>query len=389
MQSRQFLPPYLLLGLAIFSMFFGAGNVIYPMDLGVHAGATPSAWFGFILTAIGAPLLGLYAVLLSKGDLFKLFDQTGIKGATIWIMILILALGPIGATPRCVLLAYQALKAIMPNLSLPLFTSILGLALLYVCLKRTQAFAILGKWLSPILLILLLWIAGLSITSAQTASATDGHLLQGLQQGYQTMDLLASLLFAVTLIHFIKHMGLKDDEAKTTYLKAALIGAGLLCFVYLCLGLAASKYAVQLSNLSKDLYLNAISLQTLGSIGSQIACSIIFLACVTTIVALMIACTENAILVAHRINPKWHIAYGPLMAIALLLTMIVANLGFDKVSEYISLIVTITYPVYIMIALCQILHVRFKIKRINSLVYATFMIALVYYAYEHHFFLIT
>lgn len=366
-------PPYLILGLAIFSMFFGAGNVIYPMELGVHAGASTDAWLGFILTAIGAPLLGLYSVQLCNGNLFKLFENTKIKGATIWISILILALGPVGATPRCVILSHQALGAIFPGMSLTTYTLLLGAFLWIICLKRFAAFQLLGKYLSPTLLILLISIAVISFTSTSSSMEYRGSFFAGLNNGYQTMDLLASLLFAVTIWQIVNQFKLDRDKSRTTYLYASVIGAALLAIVYLCLGLAASKHATYLQPISKDMYLNTLALLTLGDVGSKLACLVIFLACLTTIVALVITCTDNALVILNKYPVKFRLSYGACISAMLLLTMIFANLGFELISSAISMIVTITYPVYIMIALCHILHCKLNFKWVNVFVYSALL----------------
>ncbi len=376
MTNRTLLPPYITLGLAIFSMFFGAGNVIYPMDLGVTAGASTDAWLGFILTAIGAPLLGLYAVLLAKGNLFKVFESAGIKGASLWIMILICALGPIGATPRCVILSYQALHAVIPTIPLGLYSALLGLSLLLICLKRFAAFGLLGKYLSPTLLCLLIGIALVSFTTITPPIEYRGDLFSGVASGYQTMDLLASLLFGVTIWQTVKQSNIRPGKANKTYVYAAMIGAALLAVVYLCLGIAASKHAHTLTPLSKELYLNALAMATLGSIGSKIACLVIFLACVTTIVALIITCTDSALQVANKSQGKFNFSYTYGITTMLLLTMLTANLGFDKVSHAISIIVTVTYPVYIMVALCYILNKKFNFQWVNVLVYGSLVAAL-------------
>lgn len=368
------IPPFIILGLAIFSMFFGAGNVIYPMDLGVHAGASTDAWLGFILTAIGAPLLGLYSVQLSRGNLFEVFESTKIKGAALWITILILALGPIGATPRCMILSYQALSAIVPATNLLVYTLLLGVFLLFICLKRFAAFNLLGKYLSPVLLILLISIAVISFTNDTPPMDYRGGFFAGLTNGYETMDLLASLLFAVTIWQIVAQFKLSKAQAKTTYLYASILGASLLAFVYLCLGIAASKHATFLAPISKDMYLNTLAMLTLGEVGSKLACLIIFLACVTTIVALLITCTDSALMIINRSKPR--ISYAWCITIMLGLTIFFANLGFDRISSAISWIVTITYPVYIMIALCHILHKKFNFKWINVFVYTALVGAL-------------
>ncbi len=370
MRQQSIFPPYLILGFAIFSMFFGAGNVIYPMALGVHSGLSALAWIGFMLTAIGAPLLGLFAILQSEGQLQKIFTDIDLKGASFWMLILVLALGPIGATPRCVLLSYQAFYAIFPWISLPLFTMILGMLLYFLCLHRGSALAILGKFLSPALLVLLLTIASLSIFYFSPGPEQKSNIFDGLQQGYQTMDLLASLLFGVTIWRVTKHFGVSSSNIYSTYLKASLIGAGLLALVYFCLGFAAHAQSGSLLPVSQDLYLNTLSAATLGTLGAKISSLIIFLACMTTIVALIITCTDTLMTgIIKTENKKYSGHYKIYLGAMLTLTMLCSNLGFEKISHVINFCVTYTYPFYILIAASYLIRNKIKLQWANQILY--------------------
>lgn len=334
----------MILGFAIFSMFFGAGNVIYPIELGVK-GFSVTSWFAFMLTAIGAPLMGLYALILAKGDLNQVFSLIGKKGAYIASALLILALGPLGAMPRCVLLAHQAFVGGLFDVSLTAFTIGLAGILFAIGLKPLRALTLLGQVLSPLLFCLILLVTVLSLKGEVSTSPELGSFYGGLVQGYQTMDLLASLLFGATLWHVVSQFEHQSAQRERITLAASGIGALLLAFVYFGLALSASCQAQELSSLTGDLYLRKMAFLALGSAGGRMACLILFLACFTTLIALMMTCVDQSLKATKDPSPM----KVKLVVMAfLLITMFVANLGFERLSSIIQWLVSWAYPLYIM-----------------------------------------
>lgn len=380
-------PTAIPLGFAIFSMFFGAGNVIYPISVGIDAGTQPLvAFMGFLITGIGAPLLGLYAVFYCHGDLKTFFSNLKYQPAAIWILILILALGPIGATPRCMLLAYQSYKVFFPNASLLAFTFGLGIIIYALSLKKTTALMLLGKVLSPLLLLLISIIIGASLLQSSTIAETHYTNIElfsmGFSEGYQTMDMLAALLFSITIWQLSYQT---NKTASSMYLRSILIGGTLLGLTYLGLGLSAQAHLDILSSVSKDQYLNVIAHTALGSLGGKIAALIVCLACITTIIALLLACTDA--LLQLRIKNKQQTnqpskQYFIYLGIMMLITIIMSNLGFDNVSAIISIIVTLTYPMLIVLAICHLLkkHIPWRITQYS--VYFTLLMTVLYQSYH-------
>ena len=142
-------------GLAMFSMFFGAGNVVFPLGLGQYAkDHNFYAILGLLITAVGVPFLGLIAVILFNGDYKKFFERIGAIPGFIVTAIILGLIGPFGAIPRCIVLSFATMKPYLPDyFTLPWFSFISCLIIFLFTIKRQSIVAILGYVLTPILLV--------------------------------------------------------------------------------------------------------------------------------------------------------------------------------------------------------------------------------------------
>ncbi|MBS0286342.1 MAG: branched-chain amino acid transport system II carrier protein, partial [Proteobacteria bacterium] len=144
-------------GIAIFSMFFGSGNVVFPLLLGTLTGDHITwALIGLTITAVGAPLLGLLGSVLFEGDCKQFFYRIGAVPGYLVVIFLLALLGPVGVMPRCFIVSYGAVQPYFPGLSLPVFSAIAGLITLLMLAKRNFILPILGFFLSPLLILTLL-----------------------------------------------------------------------------------------------------------------------------------------------------------------------------------------------------------------------------------------
>ena len=188
----------LSIAVAIFSMFFGAGNAIFPLIVGRESqNQFIWAFIGLFLTAIGGPLLGLTTATLFKGEFKTFFFRAGKAPGVILVFISLALLGPFAVMPRCVTVAYAALTPFFTNLPLALFALIFSILAMISCWKRRFLLPILGYVLSPLLILCLLIIilqSALSPNSIQTSTLTfSSAFTLGLHTGYDTMDLIASI----------------------------------------------------------------------------------------------------------------------------------------------------------------------------------------------------
>ena len=178
-----------LYGFSIFSMFFGSGNLVFPLMVGVNNSDNWLAGFlGFFCTGIILPFLGLFVIKLHRGNYKSFFGEAGsIAKFTIPLFTLSL-LGAFGVIPRCIAVAHGGLEFLYKDISLLLFSIIFCIACYIICLNEKWMFSILGKFLTPILLLFLTILIILGIYEGETINAdisvTSTNFLVGFYQGY-------------------------------------------------------------------------------------------------------------------------------------------------------------------------------------------------------------
>ena len=232
-------------GLALFSMFFGAGDLLWPLILGGASGDRNFfAMLGLLITGVSLPLLGLISMMLFEGDYRAFFGRIGKIPAIVLIFIVQAILGPLGSIPRLITLSYATLKIYLPeNLTLVGFSLIACLIVLAFTVRPQKVISILGLILTPFLLLTLGAILILGFISHPDALPIDmlnfDAFKNGLKVGYNTLDLIASFIFApLVMSHFIVQNPKEDPQTarKTMFkkmIKASFLAAGLLSTMYI------------------------------------------------------------------------------------------------------------------------------------------------------------
>ncbi len=360
-------------------MFFGAGNVIFPLMMGVSSGEFFSfGLLGLIITAVGGPLLGLLSSILFRGETRDFFCRTG-KIPGLFLIYLVLALiGPFAGLPRCVIVSYSAMSSLLPHIGLPLFAvAFCGLALL-ACLKHSQTLNILGYILSPVLLICLGaiilqgWLSpGDILPTTLTPKETFS---MGLLTGYDTLDLVAALFFGPTIWHLLrvqlqeeKHVDPPAPKLFRAATLSACIGGGLLSLVYLGLSFAANHQGAVLGGVPPAELMSVLAYQTLGPIGGALANLAIGMACFTTVIALIISVVQ----VIRKEIPKPWLTENKLTWGTICVTAVFAMLGFDSLMYLIHPVVAFVYPAIIAMTLCNIAYKLWGWPMVKVPFYAT------------------
>lgn len=344
-------------GLALFAMFFGAGNLVFPLSIGVHTGQhLLSGWLGFILAGVGLPFLGVFAISLYEGNYWAFFNTIGKFLSFLIITFLILIIGPLFGTPRTEDITYGSLAPFLPHGLHNSIFSVIYFSLIFVLsYKHRWVVDIIGRFISPVKLIafITLIIASLLTASAllptpHSASYTLGHALS---TGYGTMDLLAAFFFCnvayKTIVHKCNAIGIEDQRAimKVT-LKACLIGASLITLIYTGFMLSANHHAAALQHVATPNLINHLSTLVMGNFGSLFVCLCVSLACIATAVALVTASTNFFHKAVFRRK------FPRLICLLMVLTAmyLMSILGFDKIMAIALPILNILYPC--LIALC-------------------------------------
>ncbi len=374
-------------GIAIFSMFFGAGNVVFPLLLGQVTGhQIPWALVGLAITAVGAPLLGLIGSVLFEGDCKAFFYRIGAVPGYIAVLLILALLGPIGVMPRCFIVAYGAVKDYVPYLSLFTFSCITGLVTFLLILRRDFILPILGYILSPLLILMLIIIivVGLGHTGPLPISTYTplSAIKEGLIVGYDTMDLLASIVFSVSIWMLLKEkLNLQTsadlkNKLVPTYMCASLIGGALLGVIYVGLTYNAALHHAALVDVAPEQVLASLAVHLLGPQLAMVANMAIGLACLTTVMSLAVAVVD--VIHVELMNSK-HVSripysYGWVMVITIIITVIFSNLGFSGIMNFLHPIVAISYPAIIVLTICNILYKLYGFSYVKTPFYGTLAI---------------
>lgn len=356
------------IGLAMFSMFFGAGNIIYPLAVGQYAGdQNLFAIFGLILTAAIMPIAGVIAMILYDGNYRDFFGKIGrIPGFLLSFMTISL-LGPLGSTPRCIALAYSTLKSFFLGVPLPLFSAIACAIIFLFTIKKKHILSILGWILTPALLIALLAIIAIGLITAPAAPHVNesplAMFLHGLNEGYNTMDLLAAFFFSSTIINILRVRSSNSAANKSQYLttafQASLVAAGLLAAIYVGFSYIASFHGHDLLIEGKDELLAAITLKLAGPYAGILVCAAIALACLTTAIALISAFAD---FIQTELF-KEHISYETTLIISLLVTFAISTFEFTGISAFLWPILQVSYPLLIALTFFNITAKLSKFNR--------------------------
>ncbi len=357
----------LFIGLMLFSMFFGAGNLIFPPFLGAQSGT--SYWLamaGFIITGVGLPFAVLYAVSLVKGGAQTIANRVHPVFSTVFMVVVYLSIGPFLAIPRNANVAYEmGIKPFLgqshSSLVLFLFTVLFFTLVYVVSLNPSKMEKYMGRWITPALLLamVVLCVAGFVKLDApfQSPSAAyqSGAFSTGFLEGYNTMDALASLAFGIVILTSIQQRGIKDRKQLTNYtLKAGLIAGVLLSLVYVSLGLMGARMAASGSFENGTDILSAASTLFLGRSGKTLLGLIFTLACFTTLVGLTSACGQYF----SNLIPR--ASYKTVVLAVTLVGFTLSNLGLNQILKVSVPFLVTAYPLTIVLITLTFFHRFFK-----------------------------
>ena len=355
----------LFVGLMLFSMFFGAGNLIFPPFLGLGSGTSFwPAMTGFIITAVGLPLLVLLAISLVEGGANTLGSRVHPWFGTIFTIVVYLAIGPLMAVPRNANVAYEmGFKPFFGNTSVSQslllfgFTAVFFLLVNLLSLNPSKVVDYMGRWISPILLlsIVVLCVTGFIKLDQPLQPPAEAYqmssLFQGFIDGYSTMDALASLAFGIVILTALKQKGLNDKKQLTKYtVKAGLIAGSALSVVYIVIGLLGAKMASYGTFDNGTAVLSSASTLLLGSGGKVLLGLIFTLACFTTCVGLTIACGHFFSKLAPRFS------YRTVVTAVTVVSLLIANLGLNQIIFVSVPFLVMAYPLTIVLVSLSFFH---------------------------------
>lgn len=334
----------------LFAMFFGAGNMIFPPLLGQLSGENfLVATLGFVATDAGLSVLGIAAIVMIGTKLDDLAYLVSPKFSLIMGITIYMLIGPLFAIPRTASTSFSmAAVPFLPEgneqVFLAIFSGLFFLGTYFICMNPAKLVDIVGKILTPILLVSIgiIFVVGVMnpigpVDAAQTPEYESIPFFKGMIEGYLALDGLAALAFAIVVINVVKNFGVEQPKniAKYTLLAGVLSGVAM-AIVYLALGYVGAQTSSLDTFANGAELLNYVVHAQLGKYGNFVLGVAVFLACFTTSIGLSTAFADYF----HTNFPKW--SYKSILIAVCLAGFGIANIGLTK-------LISITLPALVMV----------------------------------------
>ncbi len=375
MKKRLSLKESILVGSMLFGMFFGAGNLIFPVHMGQLAGTNVwPAIIGFIVTGVGLPLLGVACLGISKKDsLFELTSLVGDKYKYFFTMLLYLTIGPFFAIPRCAATSFtigiqpllNGADTLVPRL---IFTFVFFALALIFALKPSNILKYIGKFINPIFLVFLIALIVVSFINPMLTvnnivpdkSYMSAPFFQGFLEGYNTMDAIAGLAFGITVITVIRNLGISDEtDVAMSTIKAGFFGCTLMAVIY--------AFTTYMGTMSRGVFetsseggtaLSQISSHYFGQFGIYFLLVVVTLACFKTSLALIVSCSE----MFYAMFPKF-LSARVWAIIFTVFSFVISNFGLNAIITYAIPFLMFLYPLAISLIILALFGNLFNYDR--------------------------
>ncbi len=346
-------------------MFFGAGNLIFPPTLGRAAGFDfIFAMIGFILTGVGLPLLGVIAVAKSEGGIDHIARRVDPIFATLLSIVIMLAIGPLLAIPRTCATTYElGIQPLAPWLGSWIFSFIYFGAVLFFALNPLSVIDRIGKILTPLLLIALLTIIGVGMVhpiGALGRGTIDHAFGKGFIEGYQTMDLMASVIFGIIILNDVRSKGVfeKGSQLKSIVCAGMIAAAGL-AVVYGGLVYLGATTAGVGREFTRTELVSFIASSVLGRWGGIALAVAVSMACLTTAIGLTVICGEYF----NKIT-RGRLNYKAVCIVVAGMSLVFSNAGVEEIIRIAVPPLVALYPVVMVLVFLSLMSGWFANRNI-------------------------
>ena len=362
---------YLVVSSLLFGLFFGAGNLIFPLHLGQLAGGHwVLATVGFLLTGVLLPLLSVMAIAVTRAEgVFDVGRPLGVGFALVFMVLIHATIGPLFGTPRTASVSFTVgVAPFVPKadhqVALLVFSAVFFALAFAFSYRENDILSNVGKVLNPMflaLLFLMFLVAFLRpMGNPMSAPATSAYLhssfVNGFLQGYNTMDAPAGLAFGVTVVHAVRQMGQKreSDVAKVVG-KAGLVSMSMVAFIYVLL-IVVGAMSLGHFKLSADggVAFNQVVSYYGGAFGQAVLAVLITVTCLTTAVGLVAAFAQDF----HKHFPK--VSYHTWLALTTLASFLAANFGLDTIIALSTPMLMFLYPLCLVLILLSVFSPMFN-----------------------------
>lgn len=379
MEKKLSSKDYLYLGSMLFGLFFGAGNLIFPVHMGQEAGANVwPAIIGFLITGIGLPFLGIIAIGISgENGLFDLASRVHKGYGYFFTVALYLVIGPFFAMPRLAATSFEiGLTPFVAENQKTLFLAIFSILFFalswWFSRNPSKLLDYVGKFLNPLFLVLLAILIVMSFVKPMAnihditvlGNYRNHAFFTGFQNGYNTLDVLASLAFGIIVVNTLKNKGVtKKSTITADTFKSGAVSVLLMGIIYSFLSLMGTM-SMGKFDLSENggIALAQIAHYYLGTGGSIILALIVVVACLKTTIGLTTAFSETF----AELFPG--LSYSTLIAGVSIIPCIIANVGLTSIISYSTPVLMFLYPLAIILVLLGVSGPLFKN---NPIVYQT------------------
>ncbi len=362
MKKRLSLSESLAVVSLLFGLFFGSGNLIFPVSLGQMAGsATPTAVAGFLVTAVGMPLLAVAALGITRShDVLELSSRVGRAFGLVYTCALYLALGPLFVAPRCITVPFEVgVAPLLPagadgRVALLAFSSAMSLALLWFSLRPGKILTWVGRILNPMLLVLLACLTIKSLCApmgeiAQIAPQPEyasGTFLRGILDGYNTMDAAAGLAFGIIVISVLQALGVTEPAQIARHtLGIGFFSCAMMAVIYIALAaMGAQSRALYPLAENGGAALAVISRHYFTGFGSLFLALTVLLACLKTAIGLIVSCAQSF----DEMFP-YAMSYRKWTVLFCAVTFALANVGLSSIIKWSLPVLLTLYPLSIVL----------------------------------------
>ena len=376
----------LVTSFALFSLFFGAGNLLLPPLLGYNAGEN---WLwvtlGFMITAVLIPIIGILAHARLQGTMYDFGKKVAPWFSSIYCIIVYIISVAI-PSPRTASATHEI--AIHPAFGTsPLLTSSIYFALVLVfVLNRSKILNLIGKFLTPFIVIILLAVIGIGLTSSSLTTGTstfETPLVSGILEGYQTFDAIGAVVVGAVIIVSLnfKNMKVSQFESKRKLIRQSgfIAGAGLFV-IYAGLIATGAYYSFQIevdtalsSDMQRASLLRGISIAALGNFGNTVLSILISLACFTTAVGIVAGTADYF----RGLFNKSNTAYIATAIIACIAGVGVGQLDFNTIIHIALPVLMFIYPITIILIILNVLPNRIATSLVfRAVVMVTFIFSI-------------
>ena len=346
----------LLVAMTLFGMFFGAGNLIFPVHLGQLAGCNViPAIIGFVVTAVGIPIFGVAAIGVTHSDgLQSLAGKVGKVYGVFFTCLLYLTIGPLFAIPRCATVSFTTgVAPMLPDnaqrIALLIFSAVFFAFVLFFSLRPGKITVWIGKIINPVFLVFLavLVIAALirpsiSVSEVEPAAGYETNaFFSSFIEGYGTMDAIAGLAFGIVVIDVIRRMGITDDDAVARDVLGSGVITGILMAVIYVVTILMGTQSRGLFETSANggIALTQIAGHYFGGVGQIILAVTITFACLKTSLGLVTSCAETFVKMTGG-----KISYRAWAIVFTVFSFAVSNVGLSSIIEYSIPVLMLIYP---------------------------------------------